>query len=79
MCEPNDGFMAQLKLYHSMEMPSYLEQEPAYQRWMYQRAVRDSSAGRQAPLLDGVRFRDEQGKADDEERADYDLRCRKCR
>lgn len=77
LCDPNEGFMQQLELYHSMQMPQNVEDSPAYQRWMYQREVELSRACGQAPEADKIRFEDEHisGKGD----ADLELRCRKCR
>ncbi|RAL64539.1 hypothetical protein DID88_002013 [Monilinia fructigena] len=37
--EPNDGFMAQLQLYHEMGCPRSIDEQPKYQRWLYQREV----------------------------------------
>ncbi|KAI9815030.1 MAG: tyrosine protein phosphatase yvh1 [Pycnora praestabilis] len=80
ICEPNDGFMQQLELYHTMQTPLNVDEEPAYQRWLYNRKVELSVACGKAP--ENVRFEDEVGrgvKGLQTEGDRYDLRCRKCR
>ena len=79
MCEPNAGFMDQLRLYHQMGCPSNLDGHPMYQRWLYQRDVEISLACGQAP--ENVRFVDEQDQGPNHVDADMEteLRCRKCR
>ena len=60
--EPNDGFMEQLSLYHSMKCPStqdVLDNHPLYQRWLYQRNVEASVAAGVAPEVSELRFGDE--------------------
>ncbi|KAF2199685.1 dual specificity protein phosphatase 12 [Delitschia confertaspora ATCC 74209] len=76
ICEPNDGFMQQLELYGKMQTPETVEDDPAYQRWVYQREIELSRACGQAPEADKIRFEDEHvdGKG-----AEFELRCRKCR
>ena len=76
-CEPNDGFMKQLDLYHKMHMPEDVEEAPVYQRWLYEREVELSRACGQAPEADKIRFEDEHDTASSS--ADFELRCRKCR
>ena len=76
-CEPNDGFMAQLELYHRMGVPHDVDQSPAYQRWLYQREVELSRACGQAPDAEKIRFEDEHETAISS--AEFELRCRKCR
>ncbi|KAL6707949.1 tyrosine protein phosphatase yvh1 [Coniothyrium glycines] len=76
ICEPNDGFMKQLDLYHEMQTPENVEDTPAYQRWVYQREIELSRACGQAPEADKIRFEDEH--VTDEDSA-FELRCRKCR
>ena len=86
MCEPNDGFMKQLELYHRMDMIDKIEAHPIYQRWVYERNVQDSIATGIPPELEYIVFEDEgtgtdtlaKGNGAGSERA-YDLRCRKCR
>ncbi|KAK1243424.1 hypothetical protein MKX07_004052 [Trichoderma sp. CBMAI-0711] len=48
---PNTGFMAQLDLWWQMGCPADgdMEAQPIYQRWLYQRAARESLAVGQAP------------------------------
>lgn len=79
LCEPNEGFMAQLELYHEMNTPSDVHAMPSYQRWLYQREVEMSRACGQAPEADKIRFEDEHQQPSDTENAGFDLRCRKCR
>ncbi len=76
-CEPNDGFMKQLELYHSMATPENVEETPAYQRWLYEREVEMSRACGQAPEAEKIRFEDEHDTGASE--VDFELRCRKCR
>ncbi|KAI9874460.1 MAG: tyrosine protein phosphatase yvh1 [Pleopsidium flavum] len=76
LCEPNDGFMQQLELYHQMKCPDNVDVEPAYQRWLYKREVEMSVACGQAP--DRIKFQDESARNEDE-KAEMELRCRKCR
>lgn len=76
-CEPNDGFMAQLELYHRIGPSESLEDSPAYQRWLYVREVDASRACGQAPEAEKIRFEDEHEK--DAAAAEFELRCRKCR
>lgn len=77
-CEPNDGFMKQLELYHEMVMPEKLEENPVYQRWLYAREVELSRACGQAPEAEKIRFEDEH-ETSKNAGADFELRCRKCR
>ena len=80
LAEPNEGFMQQLELYYQMHMPVDVEGSPIYQRWLYQREVRLSSECGQAPDADKIRFEDEHVEVKDEaERAEKELRCKKCR
>lgn len=76
LCEPNEGFMKQLELFHTMATPENVEETPAYQRWVYQREVEMSRACGQAPEADKIRFEDEH---DQPSESNYELRCRKCR
>ncbi|EMC97569.1 hypothetical protein BAUCODRAFT_33280 [Baudoinia panamericana UAMH 10762] len=77
LCEPNDGFWQQLKLYHQMKAPNDVESTPTYQRWLYQREIELSRACGQAPEAEKIRFEDEH--AVDGTPTDFELRCRKCR
>lgn len=76
-CEPNDGFMRQLELYHEMATPEDLDATPAYQRWLYQREIEHSRACGQAPEPEKIRFEDEHESSAG--KAAFELRCRKCR
>ncbi len=76
-CDPNDGFMSQLELYHKMGVPADVDQSPAYQRWLYQREVELSRACGQAPDAEKIRFEDEHETVI--ATAEFELRCRKCR
>ena len=75
IAEPNDGFMQQLRLYHSMGAPESVEGHPEYQRWLYNRYVQQSIECGQAP--ENIRFEDEEEPV---ERTTEGLafRCRKC-
>jgi dual specificity phosphatase 12 len=89
IAEPNDGFMRQLELWWDMGCPAdsddAVEQEPAYQRWLYKREVEDAARIGRAP--DWIRFEDEQAPeggptaeaADHTEGAGTELKCKKCR
>lgn len=82
--EPNDGFMEQLHLYHSMGCPESIDLHPKYQRWLYKKAIHESLNIHRAPEVDFVRFEDEH-EGDPLENSisgvqrDIDVRCRKCR
>ncbi|KAJ5812214.1 hypothetical protein N7474_008515 [Penicillium riverlandense] len=80
LCEPNDGFMEQLVLYHEMGCPEDVTSQPAYQRWLYRRDVEESVACGRAPEMKSVRFEDEQPLHPQQE-ADraVEIKCRKCR
>lgn len=80
IAEPNDGFMAQLQLFKEMGCPKNIEEEPKYQRWLYQREVALSLATGRAP--DRIRFEDEERQDDGGKNGavrDVEYRCRKCR
>ena len=89
IAEPNDGFMDQLRLYHSMGCPADdLESQPKYQRWLYERRVKESLSVNQAPEVADVRFEDEhssvtagaaEGKSQEKSSTQTEIRCRKCR
>jgi dual specificity phosphatase 12 len=79
LCEPNDGFMEQLHLYHKMGCPKNVTAHPLYQRWLYQRAVEESVACGRAPELDLVRFEDEHPETSKTNDEATEIRCRKCR
>lgn len=81
LCEPNDGFMRQLELYHEMGCPDTVSDNPIYQRWLYHRDVEESVACGRAPELKSVRFEDElpvQPAQNDSGRS-MEIKCRKCR
>lgn len=80
MCEPNEGFMAQLALYHQMGCPHDVTSHPLYQRWLSNREIEESVACGRAPEVESVRFEDELSppSADPAEKA-AEVRCRKCR
>lgn len=75
--EPNDGFMAQLQLYHEMGCPRNIDEQPKYQRWLYQREVELAVAAGGRP--DRVRFEDEEQDEQKLEEKDREFRCRMCR
>ncbi|KAF2759685.1 phosphatases II [Pseudovirgaria hyperparasitica] len=77
ICEPNEGFMHQLQLFHEMNTPDDVESSPVYQRWMYMREVEMSRACGQAPDADKIRFEDEHTQSIDKAR--FEMKCRKCR
>ncbi|KAI9845367.1 MAG: hypothetical protein M1838_001767 [Thelocarpon superellum] len=80
LCDPNDGFKAQLELYHQMHCPVDIDLEPAYQRWLFQREVDISLACGQAPTVEEYEDeREEKTMPHDLAHDDLELRCRKCR
>jgi dual specificity phosphatase 12 len=76
IAEPNEGFMKQLELYAEMQTPKCVEEQPAYNRWVYQREIELSRACGQAPEAEKIRFEDEHVT---DQAASLELRCRKCR
>ncbi|KAI9793500.1 MAG: tyrosine protein phosphatase yvh1 [Peltula sp. TS41687] len=76
-CEPNEGFMKQLELYYELDCTQNIDDDPRYQRWLYQREVQRSIASGRAP--DNVRFEDEQSPSGGVSETAFELRCRKCR
>ncbi|KAJ4288883.1 tyrosine protein phosphatase yvh1 [Collariella sp. IMI 366227] len=88
IAEPNDGFMRQLEMWWDMGCPAggdeAVEQDPAYQRWLYKREVEDAARIGRAP--DWIRFEDEE-VAEDSSQTDTassegtktELKCKKCR
>lgn len=82
LCEPNDGFMQQLELYHEMGCPEDVTDQPIYQRWLYRREVEESVACGRAPEIGSVRFEDEQPSVQQTQPnadRDVEIKCRKCR
>ncbi|KAI9759460.1 MAG: tyrosine protein phosphatase yvh1 [Candelina submexicana] len=82
ICEPNEGFIQQLELYHEMQTPVNLADEPAYQWWLWRRDVDRSIARGKAP--EKVRFEDEitggvKGVEAESKAGMFELKCRKCR
>ena len=86
--EPNSGFMDQLDLYSKMGCATDLDNQPAYQRWLYQRNVEASNACGVAPDAEDIHFGDlslkESCNTDelstvDEEASNLSYRCRRCR
>ncbi len=78
VCDPNDGFHEQLRLYHKMGMPDDVESHPMYQRWLYERSLAASRACGLAPGADEIRFEDEH-VMEDAGKVDFEIKCRKCR
>lgn len=81
LCEPNDGFMDQLNLYHEMGCPDDVVNHSLYQRWLYRREVEESVACGRAPEMRSVRFEDEQPsvRAPSDDSRVVEIKCRKCR
>lgn len=80
LCEPNEGFMQQLALYHQMGCPDEVSGHSLYQRWLYHREVEESVACGRAPELDAIRFEDEQPvSAEAYSEQVTEIKCRKCR
>ncbi|RKF64909.1 Tyrosine-protein phosphatase yvh1 [Erysiphe neolycopersici] len=76
---PNDGFIAQLKLYKEMECPKNIETHPKYLSWIYQQQIKKVCDTGMPPS--NVRFLDEDrcSENQNEEEGEFELRCRKCR
>ena len=83
LCEPNDGFMEQLNIYHQMGCPDDVTGHPLYSRWLYRREVEESVACGRAPEMKSVLFEDEQPHRPQEQGNNNDrsteIKCRKCR
>ncbi|KAI0013164.1 dual specificity protein phosphatase 12 [Xylariaceae sp. FL0662B] len=89
MAEPNDGFMLQLELWWEMGCPvdddGAVERHPAYQKWLYDKMLKDVRGMNLAPNPEQIRFEDEVtiGKeetvAEEQNRGDKEVRCKKCR
>ena len=96
IAQPNDGFMRQLELWWEMGCPvspGALENHPVYQKWLYQRVLKEARDARMAPDAQNIRFEDEaeadtetQGTTMDEEtggreatKGGKEVRCKKCR
>ncbi|KAL5342555.1 protein-tyrosine phosphatase-like protein [Aspergillus crustosus] len=80
LCEPNPGFMEQLKVYHEMGCPDDVTSHPLYSRWLYRREVEDSVACGRAPEMENILFEDEQAhqRTDPASQA-TEIKCRRCR
>jgi dual specificity phosphatase 12 len=76
IAEPNEGFMKQLELYHQMGAPDDVENQPIYQRWLFERSVQQSIEIGQAP--EKIRFEDESSPAEGDASV-VRVSCRKCR
>lgn len=80
LCEPNEGFMQQLDIYHQMGCPGDdVTGHPLYSRWVYRREVEESVACGRAPELSTVLFEDEQTQRPQEGDRSTEIKCRKCR
>ena len=92
LCEPNDGFMQQLSLYHQMGSPADDEgvtKHPLYSRWLYRREIDESIACGRSPDVKTVLFEDEQQQQHSvlpQHEANnvsgpgpVEIKCRKCR
>lgn len=73
--EPNEGFMDQLKLFYRMGSPDEVETQPIYQRWLFERTVKESIEVGQAPTQ--IRFEDEVAPTNTP--SESRITCRKCR
>jgi dual specificity phosphatase 12 len=79
LCEPNEGFMDQINIYHQMGCPDDVTGHPIYQRWLYRRDVEDSVACGRAPEMKSVLFEDEQHRRQEPSDRTTEIKCRKCR
>ncbi|KAI1647771.1 dual specificity protein phosphatase 12 [Daldinia loculata] len=86
---PNPGFMRQLELWWEMGCPadddSAVERHPIYQKWLYERMLKESRDVRQAPEAERIRFEDEVDSGNDgietgvDKKVGKEIRCKKCR
>ncbi|KAI8964727.1 dual specificity protein phosphatase 12 [Daldinia sp. FL1419] len=85
---PNSGFMRQLELWWEMGCPadddSAVERHPIYQKWLYERMLKESRDVRQAPEAERIRFEDEVESENGTEistdkKNNKEIRCKKCR
>ncbi|KAI1106338.1 dual specificity protein phosphatase 12 [Jackrogersella minutella] len=86
---PNDGFMRQLEIWWEMGCPANddnaVEKHPIYQKWLYERRLKESRDVFEAPRAEDIRFEDEvdpghdiiEAEADKKDR--HEVRCKKCR
>ncbi|KAI5286391.1 tyrosine protein phosphatase yvh1 [Ascosphaera aggregata] len=84
LCEPNEGFMEQLELFHRMQCPLDVVGHPDYKRWVYEKAVELSVQCGRGPELEDVRFEDEHAittasACNSTKDEATEIRCRKCR
>lgn len=86
IAEPNPGFMKQLEMWVMMGRPAdaddAVERHPTYQRWIWEREVKESANIGKKP--DWLRFEDETENQDNagrdgETEQGKELRCKKCR
>ncbi|KAL7624093.1 tyrosine protein phosphatase yvh1 [Parahypoxylon ruwenzoriense] len=86
---PNDGFMRQLELWWEMGCPvdhdSSVESHPVYQKWLYEKMLKDARFMNVAPGAEHIRFEDEVGSAKEDPEVETQdgegnqVRCKKCR
>ena len=60
-----------------MKCPKNIEEEPKYQRWLYQREVDLALAAGMAP--DKIRFEDEENRDVEDNGNEMEYKCKKCR
>ncbi|KAI1086995.1 dual specificity protein phosphatase 12 [Rostrohypoxylon terebratum] len=87
--EPNSGFLLQLELWWEMGCPAddenSVEQHPIYQKWLYDRMLRENRDVHEAPKAEDIRFEDEleSGReipeAEINPKGGKEIRCKKCR
>ena len=83
LAEPNDGFMDQLRLYYQMDCPEIVDENPKYQRWLYQQVLQENLAIGRPPEMNEILFEDEAGSAAASNSVAHSkvtsIKCRKCR
>ena len=84
LCEPNEGFMEQLRLYYEMGCPEVLDEDPRYQRWLYKQTLQENLEIGRAPELESILFEDEiqanrVDRNSSEVTKEINIKCRKCR
>ncbi|RYO96183.1 hypothetical protein DL765_011664 [Monosporascus sp. GIB2] len=87
IANPNEGFMRQLELWWEMGCPAEedaLENHPIYQKWLYDRMLKEARDARMAPDAQHIRFEDEaedgaEETAQEDTKSGKEVRCKKCR
>ncbi|KAI1506356.1 protein-tyrosine phosphatase-like protein [Biscogniauxia marginata] len=90
MAGPNSGFMRQLELWWEFGCPAdddgAVERHPGYQKWLYDKMLKEARNMHLAPEAQHIRFEDEvdvggaeEEIVEDQEKDGKEVRCKKCR